>query len=51
MPLFLMGGEGGRADVSLNLFFFMLSVNGMSEKPAVGSGTLTRPVPRLSLIH
>ena len=44
-----MGGEGGRADVSLNLFF--LCSWGMSEDAAVGSGTLTRPVPRLSLIH
>ena len=36
--LFLMGGEEA-------------GLMKMSEKAAVGSGTLTRPVLRLSLIH
>ena len=47
---FLWVGKGAGLMLAL-IFFFMLSVNGMSEDAAVGSGTLTRPVPRLSLIH
>ena len=47
--LCLMGGEG--AGLMKALILSCSRLMKMSEKAAVGSGTLTRPVLRLSLIH